>query len=228
MASSFEGIRDAAQDFDVAIADTEERLEAAFRLRHQVYCVERGFFAQNDGAIETDRFDARSMHAILTQRSTGRVVGTVRVIAPSLQGRDADLPMQHLCSPSVFRMLPMGSTGEITRFSISRDLRDAACAGNAMLRLGLMRGIVQVSGAMNLTHWCAIMEHTLLRLLRVSGIHFQSLGPAIEHYGLRQPSWGSIDVVLGRMRRERPAVWDYITDGGALWQGHEETEAAFA
>jgi N-acyl-L-homoserine lactone synthetase len=227
MAPGCERIRDAARDFDVAVADTEEKLEAAFRLRHQVYCVERGF-EPGDGAIETDRFDVRSMHAILTQRSTGRVVGTVRVVGPSLRGLDADLPMQRVCPSDLFRMLPMGSTGEVSRFSISKDLRDAACAGNAMLRLGLMRGIVQVSSAMNLTHWCAVMEHTLLRLLRVSAIHFQSLGPAIEHRGLRQPSWGSIDVVLGRMRRERPAVWDYITDGGALWQVHEEAEAVFA
>ena len=227
MVSGCEGIRAAAQDFDVAIADTEEKLEAAFRLRHQVYCVERGF-EPGDGALETDRFDVRSMHTILTQRSTGRVVGTVRVVAPSLQGLDADLPMQRLCPLDVFRLLPMGSTGEISRFSISKDLRDAACAGNAMLRLGLLRGIMQVSSAMNLTHLCAIMEHTLLRLLRVSAVHFQPLGPAIEHRGLRQPAYGSVDVMLGRMRRERPAVWDYVTDGGTLWQGHEEAEAAFA
>lgn len=226
MASGCERIREAVQDFEVAVANTQERLKAAYRLRHQVYCVERGY-EQGDGALETDRFDARSGHALLTQRSTGRVVGTVRVVAPSLSGPTADLPMQRLCTSDVFRMLPMGSTGEISRFSISKDLRDAACTGNAMLRLGLMRGIVEVSGQMGLTHWCAIMEHTLLRLLRISAIHFQSLGPAVEHHGLRQPSWGSIGGVLGRIRRERPGVWDYITDGGSLWQ-EENVEAVFA
>ena len=229
MASGCERIREAAQDFEVVVADTKERLEAAFRLRHQVYCVERGFEPGN-GALETDRFDGRAGHTLLTQRSTGRVVGTVRVVAPALAGPSADLPMQHLCSSDVLRMLPMGSTREISRFSISKDLRDAACAGNAMLRLGLMRGIVQVSSEMKLTHWCAIMEHTLLRLLRISAIHFQPLGPAIEHRGLRQPSWGAISVVLARIKRERPGVWDYITEGGTLWQDNEEmeAEAAFA
>ena len=227
MASGCERIREAVRDFEVAVADTQEKLKAAYRLRHQVYCVERGFFEKEDGALETDRFDTRAGHALLTQRSTGRVVGTVRVVASSPHGPAADLPMQKLCEPSVFRMLPMGSTGEISRFAISKDLRDAACAGNALLRLGLMRGIVQVSGQMGLTHWCAIMEHTLLRLLRVSAIHFQPLGPAIEYHGLRQPTWGRIDGVLGRIKRERPGVWDYITDGGSLWQ-EENADAIFA
>jgi N-acyl-L-homoserine lactone synthetase len=225
MASGCERIRAAARDFEVAMADTQERLEAAYRLRHQVYCIERGY-EEGDGALETDRFDARSGHVLLTQRSTGRVVGTVRVVAPSLHGPSADLPMQRFCSSDMFQRLPMGSTGEISRFSISKDLRDAACTGNALLRLGLMQGILRLSVDMGITHWCAVMEHTLLRLLRVSAIHFQPLGPAIEHHGLRQPSFGRIDTVLARIRRERPAAWDYFTDGGSLWQETEEEACA--
>lgn len=207
------------RDFAVSIADTPDKLEAAFRLRHQVYCVEREF-EQGDGLLETDHFDGCAGHALLTQQSTGRIVGTVRIVVGT-HGRSASLPMQHCCGSDLFRALPMGSTGEISRFSISRDLRDVGCASNAMLRLGLMQGIVRLSGQMGLTHWCALMEHTLLRLLRVSAIHFQALGPAVEHRGLRQPSWGAISTVLGRMRRERPAVWDYVTEGGSLWSEDE-------
>ena len=212
------------RDFAVTVADTPDKLESAFRLRHQVYCVEREFEPGN-GSLETDDFDGRSGHALLTQQSTGRVVGTVRVVAGA-HGRGISLPMQDYCASDLFRAMPMGSTGEISRFSISRDLRDVGCASNAMLRLGLMQGIVRLSGQMGLTHWCAVMEHTLLRLLRVSAIHFQPLGPAVEHRGLRQPSWGAIGTVLGRMRRERPVVWDYVTEGGSLWS--EEQVASVA
>ena len=137
--------------------------------------------------------------------------------------------MQRLCNTDLLRMLPLASTGEISRFAISKELRDAGCAGNALLRLGLMQGILRLSVGMGITHWCAVMEPTLLRLLRVSGIHFQSLGPAIEHHGLRQPSFGCIGTVLARIKRERPAAWDYFTDGGLLWQdemGQDEVTAA--
>jgi N-acyl amino acid synthase of PEP-CTERM/exosortase system len=125
--------------------------------------------------------------------------------------------MQHVCAPALFRMLPRcDRMGEISRFAISKELRDDP-AGAVPLRLGLLRGIVELSASMQLTAWCAIMERGLLRLLRLSGVHFHPLGPAIEHRGLRQPSWGRIDDVLGRMWRECPTVWNYITDGGLLW-----------
>lgn len=224
MASDCVRIRDAARDFSVTVADTPASIEAAYRLRHQVYCVERGF-EQSQGAIETDTFDPHARHVLLTQRSTGRVVGTVRVVATQRAEPATRLPIQTLCPSNLLRVLPIRNTGEISRFAISKDLRDASCAGNALLRLGLMQGIVRLSADMGLTHWCAVMEQTLLRLLRVSGIHFQPLGPAIEHRGLRQPSWGRIDGVLARMRRERPAVWDYITESGSLWR---DTQAALA
>lgn len=220
-----------AKGFRIEIADTPEKREAAYRLRYQVYCIERGY-EPGEGAIETDRFDHRAGHALLIQSSTERVVGTVRLVAPVVAAgycpaAELDLPMHGLCSPAIFKELPSdGRMGEVSRFSISKDLRDTAAVGSVPLRLGLVRGLVQLSAEMGINAWCAVMEPTLLRLLRVSGIHFTSLGPAIEYRGLRQPSWNRLDDILTRMRRERPAVWDYVTDYGALWP--ETVEAATA
>ena len=134
--------------------------------------------------------------------------------------------MQRLCPPNLFHLLPMACTGEISRFAISKDLRGSDRGDTVPLRLGLMRGILEMSASMGLTHWCAVMEHSLLRLLRMSGIHFQSLGPAVEHHGLRQPSWGRIDDVLARMREERPGVWEYLTGNGSLWRAAKEPAVA--
>jgi N-acyl-L-homoserine lactone synthetase len=220
----------ATADFRIEVADTPEKREAAYRLRYQVYCTERGY-EPGQGVLETDRFDERAGHALLTQLSTGRVVGTVRLVAPAEVGRntvDLDVPMQRVCPPALFRVVPRSERlGEISRFAISKELRDDP-AGCVPLRLGLLRGIVELSAGMHLTSWCAMMERSLLRLLRFSGVHFHPLGPAIEHRGLRQPSWARIDDVLGRMWRECPVVWHYITDGGALWPRMTEPAAAAA
>ena len=221
----------AGQEFTVEVAETPETLEAAFRLRHQVYCRERGY-EQGQGQRETDHYDPHARHVVLTQRRTGRVVGTVRVICSANTGVVAGLgsarpglPMQRLVPAELLRTLPRADTGEISRFAISRDLRDATCTGNTLLRLGLMQGVVRLSGLMGLTQWCAVMEPSLLRLLRASGIHFQPLGPAIEHHGLRQPCTAPIGALLVRLRHERPQVWDYVTATGALWR-ELEAEAA--
>jgi len=218
------GLLEAAEAFEVTIADTPEKLRAVYRLRHHVYCMERGY-EPGQGTLETDRFDLRAGHALLTQRSTGRLVGTVRIIASSPVGPSADLPMNSLCESAVIRSLPRRGTGEISRFAISKSLRDASVDG-IPLRLGLMRGVVQLSAEMGIDNWCAVMEHTLLRLLRGSGIHFQPVGPAVEHHGLRQPCWAPVGQVLGRMRAERPDVWDYVTDGGSLWHDEPQAKAA--
>lgn len=230
MTSERDALLRAGQEFAVEVADTPEMLEAAFRLRYQVYCRERGY-EQGQGRRETDRYDPHARHAVLIQRSTGRVVGTVRVICTAntevvrcakagvvagLGASGLGLPMQRLLPADLLQALPPAGIGEVSRFALSRDLRDAACPGNALLRLGLMQGVVRLSSRTSLTHWCAVMEPSLLRLLRASGIHFQPLGPAIEHHGLRQPCVTPISALLGRLRRERPAVWDYVTEAGAL------------
>lgn len=125
--------------------------------------------------------------------------------------------MNRVCEPYVLGPLPLGSTGEISRFALTRERSDISAGAAALMRLCLMRGIVEVSGAAGLTHWCAIMESSLIRLLRATAIHFQPVGPAVEHHGKRQPAIGAIDTILARIKREQPVVWSYLTNDGAAW-----------
>jgi hypothetical protein len=47
----------------------------------------------------------------------------------------------------------------------------------SIMRLGLVQGLVRISQELGLTHWCAVMEPSLLRLLRRTAIHFEPLAP---------------------------------------------------
>ncbi len=206
----------AATQFTLEQATSAEQLREVFRLRHQVYCVERGFESAV-GEEETDEFDARSRHALLRHASDGEVVGTVRVLAANLANLDDSFPMQRLCDASWFRPLPLRTTGEVSRFAISKQRR-ISCATASLLRLALLRGVVQISSDMGLTHWLAVMEPSLLRLNQRNGIHFQPVGPLVSYHGIRQPTVGNIAIVLARMRSEQWQVWNYLTDGGT-WFG---------
>jgi len=53
-----------------------------------------------------------------------------------------------------------------------------------------MSGIANVRDQLRLTHWCAIMEPFLLRLLQMNAIHFIPVGPLVDYHGLGQPSYG--------------------------------------
>ncbi len=209
-------IRDAGEDFEVFVVTEREQPDAA-PPRSEIVCVPRGRPGNGASATETGRFAGRAGQVLLTRRSTGRVLGSAQILVPSRANPNAALPMQRAGLPDMPRVLSPGATGEISRFAISKDLSDAGGLDQAMLQLGLLQGILWLSADMGLTHWYAVMEHKLVRRLRRSGIHFQAAGPALEHYGLRQPCWARIASMLERVRRERPAVWDYWTLGGTLW-----------
>lgn len=204
----------AADELVVELAVCPDQVLAAQRLRYRIYCEERGYEPGKDG-LEQDEFDPASRHVLVRGRATGVVLGTVRVVLSDI-GQEG-FPMRRVCEAWVLGTLPVISTGEISRFALARERLGVSAAAGALMRLCLVRGLVQISAEHQLTHWCAIMERPLLRLLRATAIHFQPAGPVVEYHGPRQPAVCAIGAMLRRMKLEQRAVWTYITDNGALW-----------
>ena len=90
--------------------------------------------------------------------------------------------------------------------------------------LGLVQELLRQSVTRGFTHWAAVMEPKLLRMLAAMGIHFTPVGPLVDHHGLRQPSYCNLFEMLERLRQERPDHWMVVTDGGALMPGYEMAE----
>lgn len=206
--------------YAVRPADTTDLIREAYRLRHQAYCLERSH-EPDRGGLECDEFDAHAQHAVVCERHSGEVVGTVRLILP---GGDAAgvLPIQQLCAPGLLDMLPLETTAEVSRFVVSRQRRGRDEAADLLLRLGLVQGAVRLSRGLGITHWCIVMERSLLRLLRTTAIHFAPVGPCVEHHGLRQPAVADLGALLARMERDQPALWGLVTDDGRFWPGESE------
>src|SRR5689334_21595845 len=82
--------------FAVRPATTPEMLDAAHRIRYQVYCVENAFEdpAQHPDQKEIDRYDPHSDHAVLIYMPTNQVVGCVRLILPQPHGGLSTLPIR--------------------------------------------------------------------------------------------------------------------------------------
>lgn len=197
-------------------ADTPASLREAQALRHRVFCLERGIFAATPGqTVDCDEFDHRAQHVLLRRCGDRQVVATARVVPGSAEHGANSLPMQRYCGPSLFRTVDMDAIGEISRFAISKQARGEACGSGALLRLGLLRGILQASQESGLTHWCALMESSLLRLLHATGVHFGHLGDMVQAYGWRQPCIARIDLTLARGKRARPVFYDLVASGPA-------------
>lgn len=208
-------IATADQELCVELARHPDQIIEAKRLRYRVYCEERGFEPGQDG-LEQDEFDASARHVLVRARATGQVFGTVRLILPDEQSARG-FPMERVCQSWVLAPLPRGATAEISRFAVTRDRSGISQPASALLRLYLTQGVIACSGELGLTHWCAIMERTLLRLLRSTSIYFLPVGPTVEHHGIRQPAIFTLADGLERMRRENPEIWSFLTRDGTAW-----------
>lgn len=206
-------------------------------IRYQVYCLERKFEneAAHEDGLERDDFDGVAVHSLIIHRPTGAAIGTARLIP--LSDMDALAPIRQLLRENGLRArdhVPLATTAEISRFAISNRLRrrDGArlapeCRGGLPC-LGLIQELLRQSTARGLTHWAAVMEPKLLRMLAAMGIHFTPVGPLVDHHGLRQPSYCNLPQMLERLRRERPEHWMVVTEGGALLPENWLTEERFA
>jgi N-acyl amino acid synthase of PEP-CTERM/exosortase system len=203
-------------------ADTKELLDSVFRLRFQVYCVERGFedAAGYPEGRERDDDDARSLHFLVLDRSTGAPVGTVRLILPRV---DADLPVFRLLRPGERRgvVLPRGTTAEVSRFAVAKSFRrrlQKDLGGSRpmlpLLTFGLIRAVAMMTLAGGVTHIVAMMEPALLRMLGRLGIEFHLIGEPVEHHGTRQPGWAAMAHLADKVRQSHPGLWELATDGG--------------
>ncbi len=217
-----DAIFELSNEVSVELVDQDDRdlLRQAYRLRYQVYCVERQFLTGQNG-VERDEYDDFALHAIMRWRHTGQVVGTVRLILPRTPAGGDDFPLQHVCDPAVLRGLPRATIGEVSRFALAKQsmkqVRRMSATTCSLLRLALIQGAVWLSSEAGHTHWLAVMEPTLLRLLRATGLHFVPLGPMVDYHGIRQPSVAELVPTLARLAEERPAVWDFITRNGSWY-----------
>lgn len=218
--------------FDLVPANTLERVRIAQQIRYQVYCVEhRHEPSNNPHGLEMDEFDSHAMQSLLVYRQVNAALGTVRLILPLANDLDRSFPIQRVLGKearAAFNRIPLHSTGEVSRFSVSREFRRNATTAQSsdegplrtssalMMRLGLMQALVRMSALNGITHWCAAVEPTFQRMFAAMAIRFQPLGPLVEYHGLRQPCFGIIADVLNAVKRERPSFWSILTDGGVL------------
>ncbi len=210
-------LQEVNDDFIVSTDLSSAIIKECFRLRFEVYCLERNFEPGIDG-LESDEFDQYSRQVALFHRSSGELVGTVRMIMPPHGSTEHDFPMAHVCDATLLDPLPVDTTVEISRFAISKKRRNCTASASALARLALVQGLVKLSAELGITHWCAVMEPSLVRLLRTTSINFLPIGPLVEYHGVRQPCYNRLNDLLDSVALGQPDLWNYLTRQGSLWR----------
>lgn len=230
--------------FEIVAAENSELLMLSQRLRYQVYCVEHAFLNPSDypNELECDDYDLRAVHSVLRHRLTGLPAATVRLVLADANEPQRPFPIEtcdilrRAIRDQAWRV-SRHALGEISRFAVSKEFRrrireartshglNAVLNGNAAvaaerrsphIAVGLFKAICEMSVSRQVTHWYAVMEPSLLRLLGQLGIEFTLVGPLVDYHGLRQPCIAVGKNVLAGLRRCRPEIWEFVTDDGRL------------
>ena len=221
--------------YEVLRANSPELLDRVYRLRYQVYCIENQFEDpdHNLGGRETDCDDNRAGHVLLIHRQSGEAAGTARVIFPE-RSQERPLPVERVLDRDglrAFRRLPGESTGEISRFAVSKAFRRRRLADGysgvsrlwkaeqrimPCITFGLFCGILDICLDRGISHVSAVMEPALLRLLKRFGLHFAPVGGLIEYHGLRQPCVAPLDDLINHVRDERRPLCLYASNAMGL------------
>jgi N-acyl amino acid synthase of PEP-CTERM/exosortase system len=229
--------------FSSQIIDSQpDLLQSSYNLRYQVYCLERSFLTASDypDLYENDEFDPYSFH-LGTVNLQGRLVGTARLIQPSVLG----LPMYHACEiypEAKARVNSIAKIAEVSRLCVSRHYHRRANDGffgeprigtstdrktevtveqrsNPLLVISLYKAIYQTSKRAGITHLLAATEKSLLRLLFRYRFPFHAIGPEVDYFGPVTPYLLELRELDKRLILHQSPIMEEFLDGlePAFW-----------
>ena len=222
--------------FEILPALSESEQQAAFRIRHSVYCEDLGWEAARADGLETDAFDAQSLHCLIRSRASGDFIGCVRLILTAPEARDAPLPFERTCRDVLDRSmidpakLPRATIAEVSRLAIVGQYRrrrgeeqtpgivqDADFGTPDRPRfpymlVGLYMGVFAIAEMHGLESLFLLSESRLARHLNKIGITNRQIGAATEHRGLRAPSVMDVRQVIDHLDPLLRSVFVVVRD----------------
>lgn len=242
--------KDFNRQFTLQCGDDASLSLANTKLRYQVWCVENDYFptsSYGDGR-ESDEYDYRSLYVVLSSRVRDLDIATARVILHDGSNDNARFPVEKFVmlrrhDRDAFWDVRRELVGEISRFCVSKVFRRRAkelstihgisSEGSRLsggkrsfshITLGLFKGLIEVSLAAKLEFWYALMEPSLLKMLKIYGVHFTAIGPQVNYFGIRQPCMASIESVLEGIRRNSDEIGDFVCPSHVPPYGEPSTD----
>ena len=203
-----------------------------FKLRYDVYCIERAFLKADDSydGMEFDDYDDCSMHfAAYTMEET--LIGTVRLVTPRAPRA---YPFELHCGTfDGFQKPPHHLCGEISRLAVKRTHRrrradsvqgipgftpprapsmvlspevERRSNDSPMLLLGMYREMYRHSRDNGIRFWFAAMERSLAYSLAKMGFKFEAIGPVADYYGDVTPYMLDLGELMPQLAENNPPL----------------------
>lgn len=200
---------------EVVMANTPTLIERVFRLRYEVYCLEKQFESKELQltGYEQDKFDQHAVHTLLLDKHDRSGRGTVRLVLPNEVDRLPIYEISGAFAAAAGRDFPIETTAEASRFL--RAAGDGGCRRSAAFEtLALMTGLTQMCWENGISHLAALITPPMLRMLHRFGMAFKPLGEPVDFRGKRHACIYDLAKELPLLARERPEIWRVLTVGG--------------
>jgi N-acyl amino acid synthase of PEP-CTERM/exosortase system len=220
--------------FTVVPAVTEEIKRAAYRIRHDVYCRELGYEALRADEMETDAYDAHSVHCVLKSRNAADYIGCVRLVLARPGDSHYPLPFEKACAAAIDRAvvdpakLPREKIAEVSRLAVISRYRRRQGEANQpggitendfgtserprfpYIPAGLYLGMIAQARRLGIETLFTLTEPKLAKHLSRLGVQLQRIGEPVEYRGLRIPSLISVDGVISGLNDLVRVLFDVI------------------
>ncbi|NNG24187.1 PEP-CTERM/exosortase system-associated acyltransferase [Telluria aromaticivorans] len=216
-------------------------LKEIFKLRYEVYCLERNYLEASDcqEEMEIDEYDDCSIH-FAAYTLDNNIIGTVRLVQPH---PGQEYPFESHCVPFPDFVAPAReSVAEVSRLvvrkthrrrrgdsmeGISQDFVEKGSArsiqpgssvrrdkrsNSPLLLLGMYREMYRYSRQNGIRYWYAAMERSLARSLGKMGFKFVPIGPQVDYYGPVTPHMADLDELIERLKRENKFLAAWFND----------------
>ncbi len=205
--------------FQAIPALDEDLRRSAYRIRHAVYCEELGYEPIRADGMESDEFDARSVHCLL-KTLAGDFVGCVRLVMTDVADRTSLLPFERLCATSLDRSLvdparldrtkiaEVSRLAVVSRYRRRRGEQKVPVAINESdfgtperprfpyLAMGLYLGMLAQARHYGLETLFMLTDRRLAKQLSRLGASLRTIGEPIQHRGVRYPSMMGVQEVI--------------------------------
>jgi N-acyl amino acid synthase of PEP-CTERM/exosortase system len=229
--------------FTFKFVEEPDLMDQVYRLRFQVYCEECQFIKEEEypDDREQDKYDQYALHFVVEDNF--EVIGTMRLILDSSEG----FPLEERCGNELQfdkTSVPRDKIAEISRLVISKDYRrrkddglyytpefdEKSLLGNSnnpfrrirTMTFGMYRELYHESKRRGLTHWYALMEKSLWKLLDLNGFVFKPIGNEIDYYGMVTPYIGCIEEIERGFYEKYPQFFTKFFLDGLETQFHPE------
>lgn len=219
--------------FSVIPVMRPQDLDHVYKLRYEVYCLEKAF--ENSSHFpheqEIDIYDARSVYILIQHKKSGEFIGTARLILPD-RGNINDISYDHFPAQKLSKhsmvydenIFPLNRTAEVSRICYSQkkatELGIDALERKLILP-GLLNGIYMLSDLHQVDIFMALLEKRLIDKCHIIGFSPCDVGDAIEHKGTRHLVSYDRNKCADYVLAKNNELWQVITSNGKYSADHE-------